>query len=171
MKKCFKCHAELPLSEFYKHPMMADGRLGKCKLCTRKDTRDRTSELLKDPSWVEKEQERHRNKYHRLGYKEKHKPTSEQKAKIMNTYKAKYPEKNAARCAVRGIKAKGYHRHHWSYNDEHFKDVVLLNEKDHAKAHRYLVYDQSYKKYRTKEGALLETKEQHIEYITQFLIK
>ena len=36
-KQCFKCRAVLPIDEFYKHPMMADGHLNKCKLCTRLD--------------------------------------------------------------------------------------------------------------------------------------
>jgi hypothetical protein len=34
-KKCIKCSAVLPVSEFYTHPYMADGRLGKCKSCCR----------------------------------------------------------------------------------------------------------------------------------------
>lgn len=37
-KKCFKCEATLPLSDFYAHPMMADGHLGKCKECNKRDT-------------------------------------------------------------------------------------------------------------------------------------
>lgn len=35
LKKCFACGLHLPISEFYKHPKMADGRLGKCKICQR----------------------------------------------------------------------------------------------------------------------------------------
>jgi hypothetical protein len=39
MKACFKCNRWLALSEFYKHPAMGDGYLGKCKSCTRVDVR------------------------------------------------------------------------------------------------------------------------------------
>ena len=36
-KACFKCGVPKDLSEFYGHPNMADGHLGKCKACTRAD--------------------------------------------------------------------------------------------------------------------------------------
>jgi hypothetical protein len=36
-KECFKCARRLPMDCFYKHPETDDGRLGKCKECTKRD--------------------------------------------------------------------------------------------------------------------------------------
>ena len=49
-KQCFKCLTVLPLTEFYAHPRMADGHLGKCKGCTKKDAtahRDKNLEKIR----------------------------------------------------------------------------------------------------------------------------
>jgi hypothetical protein len=40
VKRCFKCGKRQALGEFYRHPQMADGLLGKCKTCTRRDVRE-----------------------------------------------------------------------------------------------------------------------------------
>lgn len=37
-KTCFKCGVDKHLGDFYSHPAMKDGLLGKCKDCTKKDS-------------------------------------------------------------------------------------------------------------------------------------
>lgn len=165
-KICFKCGVEKPLSDYYKHKKMGDGHLGKCKECTKSDTKKRHDELLKDTAWVEKEHKRHREKYHRLGYKEKHKPAAESKKQTMLRYYEKYPEKRFARSKISYLENVLGHNHHWSYNEIHYKDVINLTEKDHNKAHRFIVYDQERKMYRRIDtNELLDTRERHEAWI------
>lgn len=46
MKTCFKCRVEKDINEFYPHPAMADGHLGKCKACTKADARKHRDDNL-----------------------------------------------------------------------------------------------------------------------------
>ena len=196
-KKCFKCNTIKPLSEFYKHKEMGDGYLGKCKDCTKRDTKERTNILLNDNDWVLKEKKRAREKYHRLYSPVKEKKldsemnviwmTNEQrliseknnrkkwklnnpdKEKLRNSnHRKKYPEKYKARNKSQRIPCqKGNQLHHWSYNEEHYKDVIELSVSDHALLHRNMIYDQERMMYRNTDGILLDAKESHIELLNK----
>jgi hypothetical protein len=66
VKTCFKCGVEQPLAELYKHPMMGDGHLNKCKACARADSVKQYHGMAEDPEWINTQRQRGRDKYHRL---------------------------------------------------------------------------------------------------------
>ena len=87
VKKCFKCGYMKDLSEFYKHPRMADGHLNKCKECTKKDVAENYST--------------HRDQY--AEYERRRFQDQERKemaAKYQKKRRRKDPEKDSARRRV-----------------------------------------------------------------------
>lgn len=141
----------------------------RCKKCVAANARSR--ELLKKstPEGLEKERERHRNKYHRLGYKDIHKPTPENKKLIQERYKNKYPEKIVVRNYTTEMKPliEDNQLHHWNYNLEFARDVIEISEKDHNTLHRKLEYDTVNFIYNTLDRVPLDTKEKHLDYIKE----
>lgn len=130
MKTCFKCNRQLPPEEFYRHPMMGDGRLGKCKVCTRKDVRENYAKRREQ--YLEYERQRY---------------GPERVASIWAS-KQRHPERDAARkkvqaavkagrivklpCEVCGdSKSEGHH-------DDYTKplEVRWLCRRHHREAHR-----------------------------------
>lgn len=160
-KTCFKCNVVKPLDQFYKHPMMGDGYLNKCKECNKNDVKENYIANKQKEGYIDKERKRGREKHHRLY-------SGKSKCNLINSrkYKLKYPEKVIASSKSNKLKMKGFEKHHWSYNPEHHLDVIWLTKKHHMKGHRFIVYDQERMMYRRFDtNVLLDTKEQHEQFL------
>jgi len=86
-KWCFKCKTTKPVEEFYRHPKMADGRLGKCKTCTKADVKTHYRATLPE----------------RKAYEKRRSQETMRKAAVARYQRKRrdlHPEKTAARDAV-----------------------------------------------------------------------
>ena len=148
-KVCFKCGETKKLTEFYKHPRMADGHVNKCKECNKKDV----SENYRVNIDHFKKYERSRaNLPHRVKARKEYAQTETGKIKG-NRAKAQWsllnPEKrkvtNMVGNAVRGKKIKKQpcevcgsttrtHGHHEDYTKPF--DVIWLCPKHHSQWHK-----------------------------------
>lgn len=159
MKVCFKCFVEKPLSDFYVHKAMADGHLNKCKDCTKKDVfrhrelnLDRVREYDRNRPNREERVKTTCTRISRLCKEDKDfsKRVSDIKLKwaLLNQHKTK--AKHAANRAVRDGKLqkktvcehcnleKKLQKHHWSYEEQHWLDVIWLCTSCHGKEHKRL---------------------------------
>lgn len=149
-KQCFKCGKVKPLSEFYKHPRMADGHLNKCKECTKQDVRRDYDRKSQDEAWLEKERARGREKFHRLGYT----ASSFKKVRSICSNNGDISK----RLRTLGLWVKGKEAHHWNYNFP--RSIILLSRKAHRRIHTMLTVNYKDKYCYTLDGQRIETEEQ-----------
>lgn len=162
MKRCFKCGVAKELSHFYKHPRTSDGRLGKCKECTKKDAIENYNMHSVDSEWCEKERKRGREKYSRLGYKDKQKVWDAKK-----DWRSKGILKNIHRNLNL---TKEENVHHWNYNDGFLNDVFIMKIKTHKRIHKHLELDVDLRLFKYK-GLLLNSKQDHYNAILDIMQK
>lgn len=158
MKPCIRCGEQKPLPDYYKHPMMADGHLNKCKPCCREQARVRHYEKMEDPEWQAAERARGREKFGR----------NRDRWNVGNTPVEVKRAEQLALYHVRNV-PDGFERHHWSYLPEDALDVTLLPIGDHRAAHRRMTYDPRHLQFRTPRGHLLDTKPKHLRWLRAVL--
>lgn len=94
MKKCFKCKKLKEIVEFYKHPKMGDGHIGKCKECTKTDVRRRYYDPESRLKIIAYERERFKNPERKKNIS---KYRAKMKIKNRHKFKAWYAVSNALR--------------------------------------------------------------------------
>jgi len=133
-KSCIRCGVEKPLTDFYKHPAMADGHLGKCSQCCREQA---TANRRKNQERYDSYDAARRDLPHR----------KELRAKVTANMKEERPEVYAAHCAVSNAVRDGKlkkqpcevcgakaHAHHEDYSKP--LEVVWLCHAHHMERHR-----------------------------------
>jgi len=99
-KVCFICEAEKPVTEFYQHDRMADGRLNKCKECTKEYSRNHRKE---NPEYYLEYDRKRANAPHRVEARKLYAQTPAGKAASKRSaakHLIKYPIKRGARIIV-----------------------------------------------------------------------
>lgn len=89
-KKCFKCGKVKLLDEFYKHPQMKDGHLGKCKECTKKDAYE---DRISNPEKLKARDRKRNGLPHRVKERKRYAQSSRGK-KVCGKAKKKWDKKN-----------------------------------------------------------------------------
>lgn len=142
---------------------MGDGHLNKCKDCTKAGAHNRWVEKSKDPEWMEKERARGREKFQRLGYREKYKATS-LRSFLPNTYV------NVERkLRQHGLVKVGFEFHHWNYHI--LNSVFRVSRKAHKCIHRHMTFNRDDLYCYEEDGTRLTSEKQAEDYFNSVLQK
>jgi len=137
---------------------MKDGHLNQCKDCLRGRAITYYNEHSKDEKWMEKERERGREKYRRLGYANRFSKITDM-CPIMKNISAKLRR--------HGYKTKGMEAHHWNYNFPF--SIFLISKSAHKKIHQHMVVNYDDKMCYTVFGEPLKDEQQAASYFRMIL--
>jgi hypothetical protein len=132
-KTCFKCGTAKELSEFYRHPYMADGHLGKCKSCTKKDVMEHREKNIDSVRAYDRERGKLPHRRAQL-LSLAHRQDAERKVKasIAVNNAVRFGKLKKQLCHVCGATKVDAHHTHYS----HYLEVVWLCRSHHTQLHR-----------------------------------
>lgn len=142
VKTCFKCSVEKPITDFYVHPQMGDGRLNKCKECTKRDVQKNYQDNI--DYYREYDRQRFRDspkRQRQLRGLFETRTTRQKKAHNMlsNAIRdGKVAKAEACWCCGSTRNIEGHHVHY-----DMPLDVVWLCRSCHCKAHRQTTLGES----------------------------
>ena len=99
-KTCRECHQPKPLTEFYRHPAMADGHLNKCKECVKSRVKSHRVENIERIRAYDRERD---SQAHRVTARAVYAKTEQGKAshaKSLAKYEKAHPMRKVARNAA-----------------------------------------------------------------------
>lgn len=114
-KSCFKCGADKPLHEFYRHPKMADGRFNKCKECNKRDVRQNRKAKIDYYRTYDKKRGNRQTTEYQQAYKDAFPKKTQARAMVGNAVKGGklYKPKLCQECGSGGR----IHGHHDDYDN------------------------------------------------------
>jgi len=155
-KRCFKCGETKPLSNFHKHPKMADGHVNKCKTCNNRDVRvnrkknidhyaaydkKRASDKLSQREIAKKDRQKciTRSAEKNPDYPNIDKDVSKQATTTVGNATRDGKLKREMHCFCCGSDAH-VHAHHSSYDEDMWLFVTWLCASCHSRLHKDFEY-------------------------------
>ena len=135
-KQCFKCGRILDIEEFYTHPSMKDGHLGKCKDCTKHDAFVRSrqkSDQIKEYEKVRSQTEKRKQsrRFYVAKYRKEHPERVAINLRVRRAIKSGKIIKPEC-CSICGRKGPTVAHHH-DYNKP--LEVIFVCQSCHKRIH------------------------------------